>query len=124
MAHPHQRRLVAMALVAAAVPTPGSAQALTGDALFKQRCAMCHAVAAGKPATLGPNLAGVVGRKSATTAYAYSPAMKAAGLMWTKANLDRYLAAPTKTVAGTKMVIALTDPKQRALVIGYLATVK
>jgi cytochrome c len=124
MTHPAPGWLAPVALFAAALPTSGSAQALTGETIFKQRCAMCHAVAAGKPSPLGPNLAGVVGRKAGATTYAYSPAMKGATLVWTKPVLDTYLASPTKMVAGTKMVIALPDAKQRALVIGYLATLK
>ncbi len=73
---------------------------------------------------LAPNLVGVVGRRAGTTAYAYSPTMKASGIVWTRATLDKYLSAPSKMVAGTKMAIAVPDAKQRGLLIDYLATVK
>ena len=78
----------------------------------------------GKPAGVGPNLAGVVGRKSASQSFAYSPALKKAGLVWTKPNLDRYLAGPAKMVPGTRMAVAMPDTKQRAAVIAYLEKAK
>jgi cytochrome c len=116
--------LLWIAMVAVAMPTAVNAQATTGDELFRQRCAMCHSVVAGKPSPLAPNLAGVVGRRAGTAPFAYSPAMKASTIVWTPAILDKYLAAPAKLVAGTKMAIAVSDAKQRRLLIDYLATVK
>jgi cytochrome c len=124
MAYAGRGRLALAALFAVATPTLASAQAATGDAPFRQRCALCHSVVAGKISPLAPNLVGVVGRKAGTTAFAYSTAMKASNIVWTRANLDKYLAAPAKAVAGTKMAIAVTDAKQRGLIIDYLATVK
>ena len=50
-------------------------------------------------------------------------ALKASGLTWDDATLDRYLESPMKTVPGTKMVYAgLKDPAKRAEVIAYLKT--
>jgi cytochrome c len=119
-----KRTMRLLGLIAVAAPTFGNAQGLAGDALFRQRCALCHAVAAGKPSTLAPNLGGVVGRKAGTTSFTYSKAMKDANIVWTRANLDKYLVAPTKMIAGTKMVIAVSDPKQRTALIDYLAKAK
>jgi cytochrome c len=110
-----------------AINSVGLAQSAAsgGDVLFKQRCAMCHSVAKGKTSGVGPNLAGVVGRKSGMASdYAYSAGMKKANLVWNTANLDRFMAAPAKVVPGTKMVIAVSDAKQRATVVAYLASVK
>lgn len=112
------------ALAAAGVATSASAAGPDGAQLFKQRCQLCHAVAAGKPATLGPNLAGVVGRKAASTGFNYSPALKASNLVWTKPNLDAYLTAPAKKVPGTRMAVAISDPAQRAALIQYLSQTK
>jgi cytochrome c len=92
-----------------------------GAVVFRQRCQACHTDEAGKPARVGPNLAGVVGRKAAATDFNYSAALKGSGLTWNRENLDRYLAAPSKAVPGTRMVIALTDPVQRKALIDYLA---
>jgi cytochrome c len=117
-------------LLAGMLAAPAIAQEapLTGDQVFKQRCSLCHSVKTvavpTKAVAVGPNLAGIVGRTSGTAKFAYSPALVGAKLPWTKANLDKYLAAPTKLVPGTRMVIALSDAKQRRAVIDYLATVK
>ena len=102
----------------AADPKPDGAQA------FKQRCQVCHSATAAKSTPLGPNLAGVVGRKAATATFAYSPALKASKLTWTKASLDKYLAAPMKMVPGTRMVVSVPDPAQRAALIDFLAKAK
>jgi cytochrome c len=124
MAYRVKRRMTLVALLAVATPTFANAQGVVGDVLFRQRCALCHAVAPGKPSLLAPNLSGVVGRKAGTTTFAYSKAMKDANIVWTRANLDKYLLAPTKMIAGTKMVIAVSDPKQRTALIDYLAKAK
>ena len=112
------------ALALALVPAMLTAQtaAPSGEALFRQRCAMCHVAPAGGRNTMAPSLSGVVGRKAGSTAFAgYSPALKASGLTWTRANLDKFLAGPGKLVPGTRMAVAITDARQRAAVLDYLA---
>lgn len=114
----------AAALAAAAVlvtSSAASAQTPNGATIFRMRCASCHTVTPGGRAVLGPNLSGVTGRKAAATTFNYSPALKASGLTWTRANLDRFLAGPARMVPGTRMVIAITDPAQRAALLNYLA---
>lgn len=91
-----------------------------GAELFKQRCQACHSDTAGKPAGVGPNLAGVVGRKAGSTSYNYSAALKSSGLTWTKSNLDQFLSGPAKKVPGTRMVMTISDKAQRAALIAYL----
>lgn len=117
--------ILASLLSMSSVAAPALAQgAPDGGALFKQRCQMCHSVESGKPGLLAPNLADVFGRKAAATAFTYSPALRASGLTWDKGTLDAFLAAPMKLVPGTRMVIAVPDPRQRAAIIGYLASTK
>jgi cytochrome c len=94
-----------------------------GEQLFRQRCAACHTVTPGAPSPMGPNLSGVVGRKAGTAAFTgYSPALKGANITWTRAELDAFLAAPMRKVPGTRMVIAVTNPQQRAAIVQYLST--
>jgi cytochrome c len=100
---------------------PSAQAAPDGAALFRQRCQACHAVAPGQPATIAPNLSGVVGRKAAATTFNYSPALKASKLVWSKAVLSTFLSGPQQLVPGTRMVIQLTDPAERAAVIDFLA---
>ncbi|EGD58461.1 cytochrome c, class I [Novosphingobium nitrogenifigens DSM 19370] len=115
--------LAGAALAAAGIAT--NANAAGGDAAHGKtvfaRCAACHDLNTGKT-LLGPTLKGIVGRKSGSIAgFAYSPAMKAKGVVWTPGNLDQFITSPTKFVPGTRMPFAgLPDAKDRADVIAYL----
>lgn len=107
------------------LPVTAAAQAaLDGAVVYRQRCQMCHGAANAKPSPLGPSLTGVVGRKAASTPFAYSTALKASKLVWTKPNLEKYLAGPAKMVPGTKMAVILSDPKQLSAVVSHLAKAK
>lgn len=109
-----------------AVAQPAFAQADPGEAQFNMRCKACHVLTpGGAPGPLAPNLRGVVGRKAGSTAFkTYSPALKASGLTWTAANLDKFLTSPMKMVPGTRMVIAVSDANQRKALVAYLAKQK
>ena len=116
--------IAGLALIAAAPlvrPAEASEPAPDGEQIFRQRCQVCHTVTPGQAPNMGPNLAGVVGRRAGSTAFAYSPALKQAGLTWTRAELDAFLAAPTRKVPGTRMVVAVASKPQREAVINYLA---
>lgn len=117
---------VALLGAAALVPAlaPAAAAGPDGSALFRQRCASCHTATAGAKSTLGPNLSGVVGRKAAAAQFNYSPALKNSNLTWNRANLDRFLSGPARMVPGTRMVISVSDPAQRAAILDYLQTAK
>lgn len=88
-------------------------------------CISCHAVTPGRNG-VGPSLHGIYGGKAATVAgYAYSAALKDAGLTWDAATLDAWLANPKQVVPGTKMVFfGMPDAARRKQVIDYLATLK
>ncbi len=119
---PSLTAVFAMAL--AISPTLASAQtAPNGEILYKQRCAACHAIAPGAKSVLAPSLRGVVGRNAAATpAFNYSPALKGSKLVWTRPNLEKFIAAPTKLVPGTRMVMAVPDAKQRGAILNYIAS--
>ena len=93
-----------------------------GKALYAQ-CAACHTVVPGQN-RVGPSLAGVVGRHAAAVpGFRYSPGMQKSGLVWTRENLDRYLAAPAAVVSGTFMAFpGVPNAGDRADLIAYLAT--
>ena len=113
---------VAAAALAGGV-TPAQAEDFAvGRVAFQQRCQMCHAVTADGRSAIGPNLRSVVNRPVASANYAYSAALKGYKRRWTKEELDRFLAAPTKVVPGTPMSVAIPDAAQRASVIAYLST--
>nr|QNF22890.1 putative cytochrome c-2 [Lycosa tarantula] len=103
----------------AAIP-PGDPK--KGEALFKQRCYQCHTTEKGGPHKTGPNLHGVIGRKTGQApGFAYTDANKKKGIVWTKETLFEYLDNPRKYIPGTKMVFAgLKKPQDRADLIAYL----
>lgn len=94
-----------------------------GRKLFTS-CANCHAVGPGARHGFGPHLNQLAGRKAGTLAgYAYSPAMKASGLVWTEATLAAFLREPGAVVPGTKMRywgVGMSDRKAADL-LAYLA---
>jgi cytochrome c len=119
--------LLAAALMAALPPSgalaqPAAEPAARGRILFLQ-CRACHGVAAGEPHKVGPNLHGILGAAAASRPgfASYSAALKASGLVWTEAELDRFLAAPGRAVPGTSMAFAgMERPADRAALIAYL----
>ncbi len=113
--------LGAVLLAGLAAQTGQAQTAPNGQALFTQRCAMCHQVAAGGAATVGPNLRGIVGRRAAATTFNYSTPLRNSNLTWTRANLDRYLAAPARMVPGTRMAVSVADARQRSAILDFLA---
>jgi cytochrome c len=117
--------LALTAAMAAALPQPIAAASPQPDGatVFRQRCQSCHTLTPGK-AAIGPSLAGVVGRKAASTDFKYSPALQHSGLTWKRDTLDRYLTAPNKLVPGTRMTVSLSDKAQRTALITYLEKAK
>ena len=95
-----------------------------GEAAFA-RCKACHNVAQGGADGIGPNLFGVVGGPVMHRAgFAYSDAMaahKAEFPTWGYDELDHFITAPARYVAGTKMSFAgLRDTPTRINLIAYL----
>lgn len=112
----------ALLLVASAAQGQAAGDAAKGAGVFDDNCSECHAL---QGAGQGPSLIGVVGRKAAALpGYDYTAALKASGLVWTPANLDRFLAGPKKLVPGTAMSVEVVDPTQRRNLIAYLATLR
>ena len=123
---------LAGALALLAGPGTGFAadDAAAGAAVFKSRCAECHALDRNK---IGPALSGVVGRPAGKApGYGYSSANLNSKIVWTEAKLEVYLASPKDAVpprsthpggpvTGTKMMFkGLKDAAERKAVIAYL----
>lgn len=90
-------------------------------AKISKKCATCHSFGKGEAAKVGPNLFGVVGRKKASTTFAYSEAMKAKGGSWDAESVNQFITKPKDYIPGTKMGFAgLKKPQDRADVILFL----
>jgi cytochrome c len=115
--------LLASLLLVDATATVAAAGDPSEGARAFRACAACHALLPGQHRT-GPSLAGVVGRKAATAEgfRRYSPALKAADLVWDEATLDAWIADPQALVPGNRMTFrGLPDRQARADLIAYLA---
>lgn len=96
--------LLVLAGLAPLAPATGAAGDVAAGRKLFASCADCHAVGPSARHGFGPHLNALAGRRAGSLAgYAYSPAMKAAGLVWNQATLTAYLRDPGAVVPGTKM---------------------
>jgi cytochrome c len=103
-----------------------SADVAKGETAFKQ-CVACHAPGKDGKNGTGPKMWNIVERaKGKAEGYEYSSALKAVaekGQKWDFAALDAFIENPKGYLAGTKMAYGgLANPKTRADLIGYLAS--
>lgn len=108
----------ALALLAfGPVPSRAAGDAAHGGEVYRD-CMLCHSLDRNE---IGPRHRGVFGRKAGSLAdYEYSAALKASGIVWDEAMLDRWLTDPSALVPGTKMMFSLDDARDRADVIAFL----
>jgi cytochrome c len=121
-------KIAAASLIAAGMLSSqayAAGDAAKGKTVFA-RCAICHNVEKDGGNGVGPNLFGIVGRKSATVdGFSYSGPMKAANIVWTDDNLAKWIAAPAKMIPGTKMAFGgIAQKSQIDDVVAYLNTLK
>ena len=73
-------------------------------------CGTCHSTEKGKHG-VGPSLAGIYGTRAGDIpGFKFSDGLKASGVTWDDATLDKWLENPTKMVPGTRMVTVVPDP--------------
>src|ERR1051326_8026870 len=103
--------------------------AARGKTFFEINCVVCHSPVLG-PENLvvmkqGPSLVGVVGRPAGSLPhFNYTKAIRELGFTWDTARLYKFLESPMDVVPGTTMPIPVADPRNRADVVAYLATLK
>lgn len=112
--------LLVVSLVVAIGPASAQGDAARGARAY-QSCVQCHALEPGRHLS-GPSLAGIVGKKAGTVEGfdRYSPALKAADLVWDAPTLDAWLAAPAALVPGNRMTALVPDASTRADLVAYL----
>jgi len=112
---------LALAQGQAQAPVEQSAEFKRGRLLYIQ-CRACHDLQPSPVEKVGPNLAGIIGRRAgADIDFAYSPALKAAKLVWDKPTLDRWLEKPSALAPGNTMAFSgIANPADRAALIRYL----
>jgi cytochrome c len=96
----------------------GEGDPVRGKELFEKRCTGCHALTENHE---GPRLLGVYGRTAGKApGFAYSAALKKAGIVWDDASLDKWLADPDAFIAGNDMDFLVSKPQERLDLISYL----
>jgi cytochrome c len=120
----HYLCLLAMAAWAgSAAGALAAGDAAEGEKIYNQKCAVCHKIGEGAKNFVGPELNGLIGRKTGSApGYNYSDANKSSSITWDEATLNEYLANPKAKIPGTKMVFAgLSKDSDRENVIAYLS---
>ncbi|MBR1250320.1 cytochrome c family protein [Bradyrhizobium sp. AUGA SZCCT0169] len=99
------------------------AQDVTAGKSSFNKCMACHAIGEGAKNKVGPELNGLEGRKSGTTAgYSYSEANKNSGITWSKDVFLEYIKEPKAKIPGTKMVFAgIKNEKEASDLWAFLA---
>jgi cytochrome c len=105
----------------AAEQETGAGDPAHGKELFEKRCTGCHSLTQNHE---GPRLQGVYGRTSGTVPdFAYSSAIKGAGIVWDDRSLEKWLTDPDAFIPGNNMDFMVPRPQERLDIISYLKQV-
>ena len=109
-----------VAVLAFAAGAAHAADATRGKTLYESRCIGCHSIDANR---VGPAHRGVFGRKAGTAKdYDYSPALRAATVVWDARSLARWLPEPERLIPGQRRGYSVPDAADRADLVEYLRT--
>ena len=113
--------VVGFAVAASFAQADDAADLKRGKLLFIQ-CRACHDLQPEAAPKVGPNLNGIIGRKSASVEdFAYSPALAKANIVFDKATLERWIEKPSAVVPGNAMAFAgVPAAEDRAALIKYI----
>ncbi len=96
--------IVLSAVASMALPASASAQTPErGKALFAAECSACHSVVPGQNG-IGPSLGSIYGKRAGTVpGFKFSTEMRTSHIVWTDAELNKFLTDPNNALFGTKM---------------------
>ena len=114
--------LIAAGLMTASISGALAQDVAAGENVFK-RCLPCHAVGEGAKNKVGPELNGLDGRVTGSTAdYSYTDANKNAKITWNAETFKEYIRDPRAKIPGTKMVFAgIKNDQEIANLWAYMA---
>jgi cytochrome c len=109
-----QIAVAALALAVWSIAGTVHAQDVAAGEQSFRKCLPCHAIGVGAKNKVGPELNGLDGRHSGTApGYNYSEANKKSGIVWDKANFEKYINDPRAMIPGTKMIFpGIKNPKE------------
>ena len=122
--HPFASSLLAISLMVGAGASHAAKTVWeAGQASFQSKCAICHHAQADAGHAVGPNLAGVVGRRVASApGFAYSEALVKHAGDWQPERLLAFLQSPQQAVPGTVMPFAgLKSATDRKAIVCFLS---
>jgi cytochrome c len=121
----HYSAAFSIAVFCAFSDARAAAEIEAAKAQFIKSCSVCHSADPAAAPRQGPNLFGVIGRKSGSVpGYSYSPALAASGFVWTEKVLDSWIENAKAIVPGNNMPYRQADPKKRILIVEYLKSLK
>ena len=123
----HKRSVVALVILALPIstlpPALAAGDAASGRQLYQARCVGCHGEGSNSTATLGPNLAGIIGRRAGTgETGVHSRALTESNIRWDEPSLRWFLAGPVEGT--TTMPTSVLDPQQIEDLVAYLKTLR
>jgi cytochrome c len=113
-------------ILGAILAMAGSNEVLAQDAAAGEKvfgvCKMCHQIGETAKNAVGPQLNGIIGRKSGSVSgFSYSVANKDSGIVWDEATFREYIKDPKAKVPGTKMIYAgLKDEQKTNDLVAFL----
>jgi cytochrome c len=109
-----QIAVAALALAVWSIAGTVHAQDVAAGEQSFRKCLPCHSIGEGAKNKVGPELNGLDGRHSGTApGYNYSEANKKSGIVWDKANFEKYINDPRAMIPGTKMIFpGIKNPKE------------
>jgi cytochrome c len=112
---------IALLLLTVGRAIAGPGDATRGECMYRA-CVACHSLEPNRNMT-GPSLAEIWNRTAGSLPSfpRYSPALKAAGIIWTDDTLDEWIKDPQHFIPGNTMTFpGMKDARQRADLLAYL----